>query len=142
MICICVFYLLCCAFRRILLFPNGNNVDFLSIYLEAGSTNLPKGWTRDANFRLSLYNQVNSDMTITKGIFLSFHVPFHFIFSPPFKVRRITFSFSVMYFLGILLGSWMELLLAVSYRGVALIVFYIFYNHILSFFIRSNQTDS
>ncbi|CAL0299481.1 unnamed protein product [Lupinus luteus] len=52
---------------RILMFPKGNNVDCLSIYLDAGvSANLSDGWTRFAKFKLSLINKVNSNMTKTK----------------------------------------------------------------------------
>ncbi|CAL0299480.1 unnamed protein product [Lupinus luteus] len=52
---------------QILMFPKGNNVDYLSIYLVAGdSANLPDGWTRFAKFKLSLINKVNSKMTKTK----------------------------------------------------------------------------
>jgi len=31
--------------------------------------NLPKGWKKTAAFNLALINQVNEEMTITKGIF-------------------------------------------------------------------------
>ncbi|OIV90444.1 hypothetical protein TanjilG_01922 [Lupinus angustifolius] len=51
---------------RILMFPKGNNVDYLSIYLDAGdSANLPYGWSRFAKFKLSLINKVNSKRTKT-----------------------------------------------------------------------------
>ncbi|CAL0299471.1 unnamed protein product [Lupinus luteus] len=52
---------------RLFIFPKGNNVDYLSIYLDAGdSANLPYGWSRLAKFKLSLINKVNSKMTKTK----------------------------------------------------------------------------
>ncbi|XP_019426717.1 PREDICTED: MATH domain and coiled-coil domain-containing protein At3g58270-like isoform X1 [Lupinus angustifolius] len=52
---------------RVFIFPKGNNVDYLSIYLDAGdSANLPYGWSRFAKFKLSLINKVNSKMTKTK----------------------------------------------------------------------------
>ncbi|KAF1878064.1 hypothetical protein Lal_00022773 [Lupinus albus] len=52
---------------RIFMFPKGNNVDYLSIYLDAGdSANLPYGWSIFAKFKLSLINKVKSNMTKTK----------------------------------------------------------------------------
>ncbi|WCJ40208.1 MATH domain and coiled-coil domain-containing protein At3g58360 [Euphorbia peplus] len=52
---------------RLLLFPKGNNVDYLSIYLEvADPTELPNGWSRDAEFSLALVNQSNANATVTK----------------------------------------------------------------------------
>ncbi|XP_057422590.1 ubiquitin C-terminal hydrolase 12-like isoform X2 [Lotus japonicus] len=54
---------------RILIFPKGNNTSYLSIYLDAGGdlSNLPNDWSRVEKFKLSLINQVNGKMTITKG---------------------------------------------------------------------------
>lgn len=79
-------------------------MDYLSIYLEAAQfAKLPKGWNRDVKFKLVVFNQINSNMTIAKGIFASFVFSFCFIVFPPFNVRRFLFSFSVLYF-GILLG--------------------------------------
>ena len=56
-------------FRRILMFPKGNDVDnSLSIYLEAMQTaNMSKGWSRDVKFKLLVFNQINTNMTITRG---------------------------------------------------------------------------
>eukprot|EP00897_Mesotaenium_endlicherianum_P006819 jgi/Mesen1/6165/ME000317S05299 len=52
---------------RVLIFPRGNNVDFLSIYLDVPETNqLPVGWTRYAHFTLSIVNQIDSKLTIKK----------------------------------------------------------------------------
>ncbi|XP_057422589.1 ubiquitin C-terminal hydrolase 12-like isoform X1 [Lotus japonicus] len=53
---------------RILIFPKGNNTSYLSIYLDAGGdlSNLPNDWSRVEKFKLSLINQVNGKMTITK----------------------------------------------------------------------------
>ncbi|RXH93032.1 hypothetical protein DVH24_013608 [Malus domestica] len=52
---------------RILIFPKGNNVDHLSMYLDvADSGNLPYGWSRYAQFSLSIVNQVNSKYSIRK----------------------------------------------------------------------------
>ncbi|KAJ1392741.1 TRAF-like [Sesbania bispinosa] len=54
---------------RILVFPHGNKVQYLSIYLDAvNSTNLPEGWSRDVRFRLAVLNQLVSDKTITKEV--------------------------------------------------------------------------
>ncbi|MED6108126.1 hypothetical protein PIB30_020573 [Stylosanthes scabra] len=49
---------------RILVYPKGNNVDYLSIYLDAG--NLPVGHSRFTKFKLVLINQVNDKMTKIK----------------------------------------------------------------------------
>ncbi|XP_073221816.1 MATH domain and coiled-coil domain-containing protein At3g58210-like [Cicer arietinum] len=53
---------------RILLYPRGNKVnDSLSIYLEAMQTaNMSKGWSRDVKFKLLLFNQLNTNITITE----------------------------------------------------------------------------
>ncbi|XVF00066.1 hypothetical protein REPUB_Repub03eG0253800 [Reevesia pubescens] len=52
---------------RILIFPKGNNVDHLSIYLDvADSTTLPYGWSRYAQFSLAVSNQMHNKYTIRK----------------------------------------------------------------------------
>ncbi|XP_042049767.1 ubiquitin C-terminal hydrolase 12-like isoform X1 [Salvia splendens] len=52
---------------RILTFPKGNNVDHLSMYLDvADSSALPYGWSRYAQFSLSVINQIHSKFTIRK----------------------------------------------------------------------------
>ncbi|KAH0451894.1 hypothetical protein IEQ34_019193 [Dendrobium chrysotoxum] len=52
---------------RILIFPKGNNVDHLSMYLDvADSANLPYGWSRYAQFSLAVINQANIKYTIRK----------------------------------------------------------------------------
>ncbi|CAL9758177.1 unnamed protein product [Musa acuminata subsp. burmannicoides] len=52
---------------RVLIFPKGNNVDHLSIYLDvADSTTLPYGWSRYAQFTLAIVNQIHSKYTIRK----------------------------------------------------------------------------
>ncbi|KAJ4720519.1 Ubiquitin carboxyl-terminal hydrolase 12 [Melia azedarach] len=52
---------------RILIFPKGNNVDHLSMYLDvADSTNLPYGWSRYAQFSLAVVNQIHSKYSIRK----------------------------------------------------------------------------
>ncbi|XP_058742651.1 protein RESTRICTED TEV MOVEMENT 3-like [Vicia villosa] len=55
---------------RISLFPKGNdNAKYLSIFLEAVQTaNMSKGWTRDVKFKLLVFNQLNTDKTITKEL--------------------------------------------------------------------------
>lgn len=52
---------------RILIFPKGNNVDHLSMYLDvADSATLPYGWSRYAQFSLSVVNQLHPKYTCRK----------------------------------------------------------------------------
>ncbi|CAD6270087.1 unnamed protein product [Miscanthus lutarioriparius] len=52
---------------RVLIFPKGNNVDHLSMYLDvADSGNLPYGWSRYAQFSLAVVNQIHPKYTIRK----------------------------------------------------------------------------
>ncbi|URE13160.1 ubiquitin carboxyl-terminal hydrolase [Musa troglodytarum] len=52
---------------RLLLFPKGNNVDSLSIYMDAAdSASLVFGWTRFAHFGLTVIDQLKSNRSITK----------------------------------------------------------------------------
>uniref|UniRef100_A0A2P2MFR1 ubiquitinyl hydrolase 1 n=1 Tax=Rhizophora mucronata TaxID=61149 RepID=A0A2P2MFR1_RHIMU len=52
---------------RILIFPKGNNVDHLSMYLDvADSATLPYGWSRYAQFSLAVINQVHQKYSIRK----------------------------------------------------------------------------
>ncbi|KAK8671506.1 hypothetical protein V6N13_038100 [Hibiscus sabdariffa] len=52
---------------RILIFPKGNNVDHLSMYLDAAdSTTLPYGWRRYTQFSLAVCNQIHDKYTIRK----------------------------------------------------------------------------
>lgn len=52
---------------RILIFPKGNNVDHLSMYLDvADSGSLPYGWSRYAQFSLSIVNQLHSKYSVRK----------------------------------------------------------------------------
>ncbi|XVF19574.1 hypothetical protein REPUB_Repub11eG0122800 [Reevesia pubescens] len=45
---------------RILIFPKGNNVDHLSMYLAvADAASLPDGWSRYVQFSLAVVNQIN-----------------------------------------------------------------------------------
>lgn len=54
--------------RRVLIFPKGNNVDHLSMYLDvADSATLPYGWSRYAQFSLSVVNQIHNKYSIRKG---------------------------------------------------------------------------
>ncbi|KMZ60441.1 hypothetical protein ZOSMA_59G00010 [Zostera marina] len=52
---------------RVLIFPKGNNMDQLSMYLDvADSASLPYGWSRYALFSLAVVNQIHSKYTIRK----------------------------------------------------------------------------
>ncbi|KAK4784849.1 hypothetical protein SAY86_019217 [Trapa natans] len=52
---------------RILIFPKGNNVDHLSIYLDvADSAALPYGWSRYAQFSLAVINQAQNRYSASK----------------------------------------------------------------------------
>ncbi|XP_010237253.1 ubiquitin carboxyl-terminal hydrolase 12 isoform X4 [Brachypodium distachyon] len=52
---------------RVLIFPKGNNVEHLSMYLDvADSGNLPYGWSRYAQFSLAIVNQVHQKYTTRK----------------------------------------------------------------------------
>ncbi|KAL9242538.1 hypothetical protein vseg_016528 [Gypsophila vaccaria] len=52
---------------RILIFPKGNNVDYLSMYLDvADSQALPYGWSRYAAFSLCVVNQLHQKYSIRK----------------------------------------------------------------------------
>ncbi|KAF8396324.1 hypothetical protein HHK36_017939 [Tetracentron sinense] len=52
---------------RVLIFPKGNNVDHLSMYLDvADSANLPYGWSRYAQFSLGVVNQIHNKYTVRK----------------------------------------------------------------------------
>ncbi|XP_071910826.1 ubiquitin C-terminal hydrolase 12-like isoform X3 [Coffea arabica] len=52
---------------RVLIFPKGNNVDYLSMYLDvADSAALPYGWSRYAQFSLAVVNQIHNKFTIKK----------------------------------------------------------------------------
>ncbi|KAL4388188.1 hypothetical protein GQ457_09G027710 [Hibiscus cannabinus] len=52
---------------RILIFPKGNNVDHLSMYLAvADSTTLPYGWSSYTQFSLAVCNQIHNKYTIIK----------------------------------------------------------------------------
>ncbi|CAA6667135.1 unnamed protein product [Spirodela intermedia] len=60
---------------RVLIFPKGNNVDHLSMYLDvADSANLPYGWSRYAQFSLTVINQIQNKYTIRKDTQHQFNV--------------------------------------------------------------------
>lgn len=49
-------------------------MNYLSIYLNAvNSDKLPSGWTRDVKFKLTVFNQANSNMSITRGIYFTLY---------------------------------------------------------------------
>ncbi|KAL6952174.1 CSN-associated deubiquitinating enzyme Ubp12 [Sarracenia purpurea var. burkii] len=53
---------------RVLIYPKGNNADYLSLYLDvADSKTLPYEWSRDAHFNLALINQIENRQTRKKG---------------------------------------------------------------------------
>ncbi|KAH9659375.1 ubiquitin carboxyl-terminal hydrolase 13 [Citrus sinensis] len=56
---------------RVLIFPKGNNVDHLSMYLDvADSSSLPYGWSRYAQFSLAVINQIHSKYSVIGIAFL------------------------------------------------------------------------
>ncbi len=59
---------LICSGRRVLIFPKGNNVEHLSMYLDvADSASLPYGWSRYAQFSLCVLNQIHNKYSVRKG---------------------------------------------------------------------------
>ena len=51
-----------------MLFPGGNNVTQLSVYLDvADSATLPQGWSRQAHFTLTVHNQKDPSRSVIKG---------------------------------------------------------------------------
>ncbi|RWW19439.1 hypothetical protein GW17_00016502 [Ensete ventricosum] len=73
---------------RVLIFPKGNNVDHLSLYLDvADSTTLPYGWSRYAQFALAVVNQIHSKYTIRKGFTLLLSIQFFYHFSTACSLR-------------------------------------------------------
>ncbi|CAD6229664.1 unnamed protein product [Miscanthus lutarioriparius] len=52
---------------RVLVFPRGNNVEYLSMYLDVADSNLlPPGWSRNAQFSLAVVNQLDSKASLRK----------------------------------------------------------------------------
>ncbi|KAI3704587.1 hypothetical protein L1987_74812 [Smallanthus sonchifolius] len=61
--CVCIFV------RPLLIFPKGNNMDHLSVNLDAAdSSSLPHGWSRYAQFSLAVVNQVHNKFTVKKDL--------------------------------------------------------------------------
>ena len=61
--------------RRVLIFPKGNNVDYLSMYLDvADSASLPYGWSRYAQFSLAVVNQIHNKYSVRKGSLFSLYL--------------------------------------------------------------------
>ncbi|CAI9268202.1 unnamed protein product [Lactuca saligna] len=59
---------------RVLIFPKGNNVENLSMYLDvADSSTLPYGWSRYAQFSLAVVNQIHNKFTMKKDTQHQFH---------------------------------------------------------------------
>jgi hypothetical protein len=86
------------AVRRILIFPKGNNVDHLSMYLDvADSATLPYGWSRYAQFSLTVINQLHQKYSIRKGIrSLLVHLNWSFLLQKHFiniLVLRVSWQF-------------------------------------------------
>ncbi|GLT98313.1 hypothetical protein SLE2022_158220 [Rubroshorea leprosula] len=53
---------------RILMFPKGNKVEHLSIFLEvAEPETLPSGWSRNAEFSVTVVNQINNKSSAREG---------------------------------------------------------------------------
>ncbi|KAJ8476606.1 hypothetical protein OPV22_020333 [Ensete ventricosum] len=85
---------------RLLLFPKGNNVDSLSIYMDAAdSDSLVFGWTRFAHFGLTVIDQIKSDRSITKecqNIFCALRSDWGFThFMPLSEIRNSSKGFLV-----------------------------------------------
>lgn len=57
--------------RKIVLYPKGRNVEYLSLYMKVADSLPPYGWSRFVYFRLALINQVDSKKSIVKGNYLS-----------------------------------------------------------------------
>ncbi|XP_022891827.1 ubiquitin carboxyl-terminal hydrolase 12-like [Olea europaea var. sylvestris] len=57
----------CCYYERILVFPKGNGNDCLSVYLDVpDSAGLEYGWSRYAQFGISVISQIHTRYTIRK----------------------------------------------------------------------------
>ncbi|XP_037414267.1 ubiquitin carboxyl-terminal hydrolase 13-like isoform X2 [Triticum dicoccoides] len=59
---------------RVLIFPTGNNVNHLSMYLDvADAKSLPIGWSRSAQFSLAVINQLDSKHSVRKEVTHTFN---------------------------------------------------------------------
>lgn len=57
--------------RRVGIFPKGNDVGHLPVYLEvADSAALPTGWSKYAKFSVAVISQLNNKFNVTKGTLL------------------------------------------------------------------------
>lgn len=74
----CLFLIICLNFlhcqsvivlhRRVCIFPKGNDVAHLPVYLEvADSAALPEGWSKYAKFSVAVISQLNNKFNVTKG---------------------------------------------------------------------------
>ena len=60
------------VFRKILIFPKGDEGNYLSIYLEyPGAALMPQGWQKFANFKFILVNQLDHTKNIINGIYFT-----------------------------------------------------------------------
>lgn len=65
-----------------LIFPHGNNADFLSMYLDvADALSLPYGWTSRAQFRMSVINHIDPKYNVKKG---TCYVKYHLLAYPSY----------------------------------------------------------
>jgi hypothetical protein len=82
------------GFRRILVYPygNGNDTNNMSIYLDTmQSPNSYQGGTRDVTFRLVVFNQFDSTMSIKKRTIPPLSLPNSF-YSLAFKVKIMSLN--------------------------------------------------
>ncbi len=59
-----------------MIFPRGNNnLESLSMYLDVADANMmPPGWSRYAQFSLAVVNQLDSKLSMRKGIPVILHL--------------------------------------------------------------------
>jgi hypothetical protein len=70
------------GFRKILLYPRGDELDdHFTMYLVAVKTpNMSEGWSRDVKLNLLVFNQLNTNNTIKRGVFSSSFIDLKYIF--------------------------------------------------------------
>lgn len=49
------------------MYPEENNGDYLSLYLEADFESMPCGWRQYTQFRLTVVNQLSKKFSIKRG---------------------------------------------------------------------------
>ncbi|KAH9699317.1 ubiquitin carboxyl-terminal hydrolase 12 [Citrus sinensis] len=77
---------------RVLIFPKGNNVDHLSMYLDvADSSSLPYGWSRYAQFSLAVINQIHSKFN---NVLSSWNMCFGYHTQHQFNARESDWGFT------------------------------------------------